>query len=331
MVSSPSRPLSVPWRLALYWSLPLVLIGFGTVGYRLIGRWSWFDSFYVAVITLTSMGHTSEYTVSLAGRVLTIALALGGIWTIALAATQVVGMILTGELRDFVRKQRMEKRIGALEQHVIVCGYGRVGRHICADLAAAGVAAVVIDRQAAALEAARQVGVHPVLGDATTDAALRGAGIDRARALVAVTDSDTDNLLITMAARQLRPVMTIVSSVRDGRLTPKLLRAGATRAAWPDAIAGGHMALAVLRPAALDADVEMEEELVRPGSSFDGKTVRTSGLRDRRGRILVAIKRRDGSFAFDPADDAPIGAGDTLITLSRRVHEKGSDALALSQ
>jgi voltage-gated potassium channel len=321
----------VPWRLAFYWSVPAALIGAGTVGYRLTERWSWFNSFFVAVVTLTSMGHGEEYAPSQAGRVLTVVLALGGIWTVAVAATELLGTILTGELRAFVEKWRMEKRIGALDQHVVVCGYGKVGRHICADLAGAGVAVVVIDRRPAALEAeGLGVGVQSVLGDATTDATLMTAGIARARALVAVTGSDPDNLLITMTARQLRPEMTIVSSVHEDAHVPKLLRAGATRAASPDAIAGGRMARAVLRPAALEADVEMEEQQVRPGSALDGATVGTSGLRGRRGHILVAIKRLDGSLAFDPEDDAPIGAGDTLLTLSRRDHHEGALAFALS-
>lgn len=314
----------------MYWSVPFVLIGAGTVGYRLIDRWPWFDSFYLSVMTLTSLGHGNDIALSHASRVLKIVLALGGIWTIAVAATQLLGMFLTGELRDYARRWRVARRIGALEGHVIVCGYGRVGRHVCADVAGAGVAVVAIDRLPEALEAARLAGLYPISGDATTDEALKNAGIDRARALIAVTDSDADNLFITMAARELRPYMTIVSSGRDAGTMPKLRRAGATWAEWPDAIAGDHMASEVLRPAVAEADVEMKEQLVRPGSSYDGTTVRASGLREQRGNILVAIKRHDGSLAFDPGDDAPIGAGDTLITLCRRAHDKGPHAFAHS-
>jgi voltage-gated potassium channel len=322
-VASPtSRPLPVPWRLAVYWSVPLAFIVAGTVGYRVVERWHWFDAFYVAVITLTSMGHATEYAFSRGGRLLTVSLALGGIWTIAVAATQLLGMILTGELRGFAQRRRMEKRIAALEQHVIVCGFGRVGHRLCADLTEAGVPVAVIDRRDGALEAARQVGAHLVLGDATTDAALTTAGIDRARAVVAVTGSDADNLLITMTARQLRPQMTILSSAHDEGTMPKLLRAGATGGASPAAIAGHHLAAALLHPAALAAAVELQEQVVRPGSAFDGKTVRTSGLRSRNGHILVAIKRADGSLSFDPEDDAPIGAGDTLLTLCRHEPQK---------
>jgi voltage-gated potassium channel len=328
VASTSRRPLTVPRRLLLFWSLPVVLIGVGTLGYRVIERWPWFDSLYVTVVTLTSMGYGDKHAPSIAGRVLTIGLALGGISTIAVAATELLGMFITGELRDFWGRWRMGKRIDALEHHVIVCGYGQVGQHVCADLLEASVPVVAIDRSAAPLEAARDAGVHLVVGDATSDAALRSAGIDRARALVAVAGADADNVLITMTARLLRPLMTIVSSVEDDSTVPKLVRAGATRTASPAAIAGGRMAQAVLRPSVLDADLEMEEQLVGPGSALDGKTVGTSGLRARRGQILVAIKRRDGRLAFDPEDDAPVDAGDTLITLCRR--GQGSDAFALS-
>ena len=155
------RPLPVPWRLFLFWSLPAALIGLGTIAYRLTERWSWFDSAYVAIVTLTSLGYGDRHAFTMAGRVVTIALALGGVSTIAVAATELLGMIITGELRDYLGKWRMGKRIDALEQHVIVCGYGHVGQHVCADLVGAGVPVVVIDRRAAALEAARECRREP--------------------------------------------------------------------------------------------------------------------------------------------------------------------------
>lgn len=314
----------------MYWAVPCALIVIGTIGYRMIDRSSWFDGFYSAVITLTSIGHGDEHVVSVASRVLTVVLALGGIWTIATAATQVLGLLLTGELRDFMGTRRMEKHLSTLEQHVIVCGYGGIGQHVCADLVAAGLEVVAIDRTATAFEATAQEGVHPVVGDATTDSVLLETRVDHARALVAVTESDPENLLITLTARQLCPAMPIVSTAGDEGTMPKLRRAGATRVTSPDAIAGDSIASAVLRPAVLDADVEMDEQLVRAGSALDGTTVKTSGLRERRGHILVAIKRHDGSLAFDPEDDAPIEAGDTLIMLSRREHDGGRDAFGLS-
>ena len=307
-----------------------MLIGAGTVGYRLTERWSWFDAFYVAVVTLTSLGYGDKHAVSTLGRILTMALAIGGISTVAVAVTEVLGTILTGELREFVEQRRMEKRIEALERHVIVCGYGQVGRHVCADLLDRGVPVVAIDRQPEALADARTTGVHSLVGDATIDETLRHAGIDRARALIAVAGNDADNVLITMTARLLAARVPIVSRAEEETTVPKLLQAGATRTARPHAIAGGHMAEAVLHPGLVDADLQVEEQLVVPGGPLDGKTVATSGLRSRRGPILVAIRHRDGQLAFNPDDDAVVTAGDTVITLGSGRRLAGADAYALS-
>lgn len=341
MAFPPPRKLPIPLRLLAFASVPALLIGAGTVGFRSLEGWSWFYSFYVAVITLTSIGYGERNPLSTPGRVFTMVLALGGIFTVAVAATELLGTIITGELRDYWGKWRMGKRIHTLRQHVIVCGYGHVGQHVCADLLGGGVPVVVIDRQDAPLAVARDAGAHPVLGDATVDSTLSQAGIQRARALVAVAGTDSENVLITMTARLMRPAMAIVSRAEEKATVPKLLRAGATRTVSPDAIAGGHMAQAVLRPAVLDfiedatgqghAELQMEEQLVQPGSSLDGKTVGSSGLRSRLGLILVAIRRQDGHLAFNPEDDSPVAAGDTLITLGSREQLGRADALALSR
>lgn len=249
----PPRKLPIPCRLFAFFSVPAFLIGAGTVGYRALERWSWFDPFYVAVITLTSIGYGQRAPVTIAGRVFTLALALGGIFTIAVAATELLSTIITGELRDYWGKRRMGKRIGALEHHVIVCGYGHVGQHTCADLLGSGVPVVVIDRRDDALAAARDAGALTLLGDATTDVALSQAGIARARALVAVAGTAADNVLITMAARLLCPALQIVSCIEDAATETKLLRAGATRTVSPFAIAGEHIAQAVLLGSSADA------------------------------------------------------------------------------
>lgn len=327
-------------------SAPAALIACGTIGYRLLERWSWFDSFYVAVITLTSIGYGDKHAFSVPGRVLTLVLAVGGIGTFAIAATELLGTILTGEMHDFLGLRRMRKRIDGLAQHVIVCGYGHVGESVCTQLLRAGIPVVVIDRRDSVfttLLAARDVGAYIEVGDAAVDATVLRAGIRRARALIAVAGSDADNVLITMTARSLCPDLTIVARVEDAAAVPNLVRAGATRTVSLRAIAGRRMAQAVLRPAVLDliedvagqehADLRMEEQLVRPGSLFDGKTVGTSGLRSWRGLMLVAIKHRDGRMIFDPDDDAPIAAGDTLITLGHQesLERAEADGPALSR
>jgi voltage-gated potassium channel len=320
-------------------SVPLALIAGGTVGYHWIEGWSWFYAFYVTVITLTSIGHGEGQPLSNIGRLFTMVLALGGISTFALAATQLLSLIVTGALRNSRNERRMEKRIDALRQHVIVCGYGDVGRHVTADLMRAGVPVVVLDRQTACLAEADKAGALALLGDATTDEALNRAGIERARALIAVAGTDGDNVLITMSARLLRPGLPIVARVEEEATSAKLMRAGATITVSPYAMAGGRMAQAILRPAVFELvegvsektrpDLQLEEQVVDPGSPLDGKTVGTSGLRrSGRGLILVAIKHRDGRLDFDPGDDDLVAAGDILITVRSLLLLGGADAAA---
>jgi voltage-gated potassium channel len=335
-VASPPRKLPPTLRLLAFGSVPVVMLGIGTAGYHLIEGWSWFDAFYMTATTLTSIGY-EKYPLTTHGRAFTIALALGGIFTVAIAATEVLRTIITGELRLYWGARRMEKRIEELEQHVIVCGFGRVGRHVCVDLLGAGIPFVVIERGEGPLAAAREAGALVLSGDATADAVLRRAGI--ARALVAVAGTDSDNVLITMSARLLHPTLPIVARAEEEDTTPKLLRAGATSTVSPYAVGGGRMAQAVLHPNVVDSaalaarkdlpDLQFEEQLVRPGHALEGKTVGQSGLRSRMGLILVAIKHGDGQMAFNPGDDDPLAAGDTILILGRRA-ELDRAGLALS-
>jgi voltage-gated potassium channel len=327
--------------LLVYGSVPAVLIGTGTVGYRLIEGWPWFYSFYVSTITLTSIGYGERNPLSDGGRLFTLILAVGGIFMFAIAVTELLSIVITGELRDVWDRWRMRRRLAALRQHVIVCGYGHVGEHVCAGLLRAGASVVVVDRLDAPLTAAAKGGAYSLQGDATTDDTLTRAGIQRARALISVAGSDADNVLITMTARLLRPELPIVARAEDAATLPKLQRAGATRTVSPHALAGDRMAQAVMYPAVLDlledpaadghVELRMEEHVVLPGSPLDGQTVGTSGLRSGSGPILVAIKRRDGRVAFNPQDETAVAAGDTLITLGSPEQLRHADALALSR
>jgi voltage-gated potassium channel len=337
--SRPSPTHHPTARLKLFGGVLLLLIAAGTIGYRLIERWPWFDAFYKSVATLTSIG--ADVPLSTGGRVLTIVLALGGISTVALAATEVLRIIITGDLRAHLEGRKMQKAIDALEQHVIVCGYGRVGRHTCAHLRHANVTAVVIDARQVPVTAARAAGALTVLGDASADLILRRAGVDRARALVAAAGADPDNVLITMTARLLNPKLPIIARAVDEATVPKLLRAGATRTISPYAIGGGQMAEAVLRPSVVDfieiathddlPDVRIAKKEVLPGSALEGTTVAASGLRSQLGLVLLAIKRRAGDVDFNPADDTVFDAGDTFIVVGRLAQLDRAGELALAR
>jgi voltage-gated potassium channel len=317
---------------------PLALLAVGTLGYRVIEGWAWFDALYMTVITLTTVGYGETHPLDVAGRAFTIALALGGIFTLFFTTAEVLRAVISGEIQDAFGRRRMEKKMASLQGHVIVCGYGRVGRQVCQDFSEAQVPFVAVDREGARLGDFDVAGGHPLVGDATLDEVLRLAGIDRARALVTVVTSDAENVFITMSARLLHPTIPIVARAEEASAVGKLQRAGATRVVSPHVIGGGRVVQAVLRPAVLDfievatrsehLELQIEELPLRAGAAVDGATLAASGLRDRLGLIVVAIKQRSGHMIFNPPDSTSLGQGDIIIALGRRAELEQASRLA---
>ena len=310
------------WWAAL---LPVALIIVGAAGYMAIEGWSAFDAIYMTVITLTTIGFLEVHELSVAGRTWTMALALGGAFTIAAAATFVLRSIVSGELGKALGKQRMEKTLANIHDHVIVCGYGRVGRLVVDEFVGAGVSVVVIERDAARLEGLAHL--H-IVGDAADDRVLEHAGIKRARAVVTVVPADADNLYVTMSARLLNDKVFIVSRSEGDAAEDKLKRAGANRVVSPTTIGGQRVAQAVLRPAVLDfvdlatrtqhLELQMEEVVLRPSSPLVGQELKAARLRDRADVLIVAIQKPDGRMVFNPALDVVFATGDRLVVLGSR-------------
>lgn len=327
-----------PYGLALAAVLPLLLVALGTIGYRRIEGWSYHDSLYMSVITLTTVGYREVHPLSRAGEIFTMVLALGGVFTLFYATTQVIAGILSGQVLDLWGSRRMERNLASLEGHVIVCGYGRMGRLACQEFAGPESQLVVIDRDAGMLAGFQHPRGIPLCGDATSDETLVRAGIKRARALISAVSSDADNLYITMSARLLNERLFIVSRAEDDRSEQKLLRAGATRVVSPYAIGAARLAQAVLRPAVVDflelatrsehLELNIEESKISVASSLAGSTLETSGIRHEFGLIIVAIKKSSGHMLFNPPRDAILEAGDVLIMLGRRHDLDQVDALA---
>jgi voltage-gated potassium channel len=321
-------PIVLPRRLVGALLVPFALIGIGTVGYHLIEGWSFFDALYMTVITLTTVGFLEVHDLSPAGRGFTMILCLSGVFTLFYAATEVIRTIVSGEVQDVLGRQRMERSLQELKDHLIVCGFGRMGRLVCREFSGQGLPFVVIDRRAEALEdfqIAHGIALH---GDATSDEVLLRAGVQRARGLVTVAASDADNLYITMSARLLNPHLFIVARAEDERAEQKLLRAGASRVISPYVIGGARVAQAVLRPAVVDfielatrtehLELQIEETQVAPGSRLAGAVLKDSRLRQEMGIIIVAIKKQAGQMVFNPPPEVVLEAGDILITLGNR-------------
>lgn len=314
--------------------LPALLIVVGTLGYHTIEDWPLFDALYMTVITLTTVGYREVHELSRAGQVFTMLLALGGVFTLFYAASIILGAVLRVDLLDFLGNRRMERSLNELNDHLIVCGFGRMGRLVCEQLAAHNSRFVVVDRDAASLERfsfPTGVALH---GDATSDEVLEQAGVRRARAVISVAASDADNLYITMSARLLNERVFIVARAEDERSEQKLLRAGANRVVSPYLIGGARVAQAVLRPNVVDflelatrgehLELNIEEAVVRAGSRLAGQSL-ASSQPDHQRVIVVAVKQAAGKMLFNPDPQHVLSPGDVLIMLGGR---RDLDALA---
>jgi voltage-gated potassium channel len=319
-------------RTAYRLLLPLVvlaaLLATGTLGYRVVGGWGWMDALYMTVITITTVGFHEVQPLGTGGRLFTMALALGGVFTAFYAAAEFIRAVVTGEILSVLGRQRMEHQLANLSGHLVVCGFGRMGRLVCEEFSHAGMPFVVIDREARVLEGFKHPHGIALVGDATADDVLRRAGVDRARALVSAAASDADNLYITMSARFLSERLFIVARAESEGAERKLKRAGANRVVAPYIIGGHRVAQAVLRPNAMDfielatqsqhLELQIEEAEVRRGSPLVGQSLKASPVRSELGIIVVAMKKGDGHMVFNPSPEALFEAGDVLIVLGHR-------------
>lgn len=328
------------WRLVL---VPVALLLVGTIGYPLIEgeKWTLFDGFYMTAITLTTIGYGEiPEPLSRPGRMFTVVLAYGGIFTLAYVMTELVRSVLSGEVRELLGRQRMEEDLALLEGHLIVCGLGRMGRIVCTELEHQREKFVVIDTAVPEPDWPYKFGMR-LQGNATEDEFLRKAGIERARALITVVGSDADNLYITLSSRLLNPKLFIVARAEEEEAEAKLRKVGANKIISPY-LAGGHRAVqAVLRPTVLHfmematrpefMDLQIEEVRIEPGCSLAGKSLRDSRLSADLGVIVVGIQRPDGELVYGPQGDAVLEASATLIAIGQRRQLDRLEAMAMKK
>ena len=294
----------------------------GTIGFHETLHETWFQSFYRSVITVTLTGLDSVPSNN-GSRILSLVLIGAGLTIIAYAGAVIVEAITGGVVTGVLAERRRERTIEQLHDHFIICGYGRVGRRVAEEFRAAAVPYVVLDFHEDAVAAAQEDGVLLLEGDATRDENLRRAGLERARGLVAASDSDADNLYVVLSARSVRPDLTIVARASGADAERKLVLAGSDRVVLPYTTAGQVMANLVLKPqvtAFLDVvttatgpDLQLAEIEVRETCAAAGRTIRELRIRHETGAIVVALRKPDGSFDTTPEPDTPIAIGDVLI------------------
>jgi len=311
-----------------FWGISalFLLIFVGAAGYMFIEGWSFSDSIFMTIITLSTVGYEEVHELTGAGRAFTCFLIIGGVGLAFYALTSVVEYFIQQTTEGIFWRRRMKNQISKLKDHFIICGYGRVGREVALAFSGSKVPFVVIDPDEAAFAEAKGNSYLCLQGSASSDEILKEAGISRARGLIAATGNDAENIFITLSARGLNPGLFIVARTCSRDAVPKLERAGADKVVFPLRLGGRRMAMLALRPVVVDfidtifgrpaSPLELEDIKVAASSPLAGKKVgegeKSSGL------TILALKKEDGALLSKPDAETLIEPGDELVVIGTR-------------
>jgi len=317
----------------MYKRLSGAFIGFvsvfliGVLGYKIIEGWTLFDSFYMTVITLATVGYSETHPLSVSGRMFTIFLILGGMGVLVYFVSTITAFILEGELKDVIRRQRMEKSIKKLSNHYVICGTGRIGGYIVDELLATKRDFVVIEKNQEKVRSLYDKGCMVVEGDATQDQVIQNAGIGRAKGLFCCLGSDQDNLFVIIGAKQYNQNLRIVSRSIERGTKDKLIRSGANVVVSPNFIGGLRMASEMVRPAVTsfldimlrkgDGVLRIEEVVVEKNSHGIGKSINDVISDEKHGLLLALQHKRSGEYIFNPSRDVKLEEEDILVLMGK--------------
>jgi len=304
------------------------IIAFGTTGYYVFEHMPFFDAFYMTIITISTVGFAEIRPLTMVGRSITVVIIVLGISVGTYTIGALVQWLVGGELQKVFGRRKLHKQIAELKDHYIICGFGRIGRIICKELYEDDIDFVVIEQDSSAIEEIISEKYLFLEMDATSEEALQGAGLLKAKGLVTVVNSDANNVFITLTAKGLRPDIFILARASEQKNEAKLMKAGATRVVSPYMIGARRMAHVLKRPTVVDfIDIAtmgnklgliMEEAKVGTKSSFIGKNLIESRLRQDFGVIIVAIKKMSGEMIFNPLPSEVLEAGDVIVVIGKK-------------
>lgn len=319
----------------------LSIIFLGSSGYMILEGWSLVDSLYMTVITLSTIGFQEVHKLDKAGQIFTIFLIICGVGTVAYVFKNAIEIILEGEIRDIFGRKKVNEKIKKLTGHYMICGYGRMGKHICAEFAAAGHPFVVIEKIPEVVTDIQEKGYMVIQGDATNDEVLFSAGIERANGLISVLNTDAENLFVVLSARGLNAKLKIIARAGEEGSEKKLKRSGADIVVSPYVIGAMKIAQSVFHPhvtsfldtavgSSSNMDFRLDSIQIAQGSVYDGIPIGRSKIREELGVQIVAIQKEEGRLITNLTPETILGKGDRLICAGKPAQMAELAKLAVS-
>jgi voltage-gated potassium channel len=314
-------------RLAIPVLLFVLMILGGTMGYVVIEGWPFLDALYMTVITLSTVGFGEVRVVSSAGRIFTMVLIVLGVSFVFYVLGSVIQFMMEGHIRRILGRRKLEKEIREQKGHYIICGYGRVGTSICDVLASKPLGIIVIERDLDRIARLEKRNLLYVAGEATDEDNLMKARVKEARGLVAALKTDSDNVYVTLTARQMNPKLFIIARAGERKSENNLLAAGANKVVSPYSMGAHRIAQMILRPTVTDfleltsmdsPNILMEEMLVHPSSKLVDVALQDSGIRRDYDLIIVAIRKAGGEMLFNPSSHTRLEGGDTVVAIGEK-------------
>jgi len=304
-------------------------------GYVAAG-WELSDAIYMVIITIFGVGYGEVQPITSPPlRLLTITVIITGYGALIYTVGGCVQILIDGELNKALGERRMTKGIERLSQHTIVCGIGRLGTILAAELHAAGKPFVAIDADLQRVQEAEERGFLIIHGDATDEHILEQAGIRRASTVASVLSQDAINVFVTITAREMNPDVTIIARGENPRTEKKLLHAGADKVVLPTAIGAHKLAQMIIRPTAENMleqiqqqssmiddlgqiGLRFDEIKVEPHSPMEGSKISEIEIRSNHGFLIVGIRRGDGTNQINPDPQTVLSSGDVVIALGHK-------------
>lgn len=317
--------MELPKRIGILLLAIAIVLSAGATGYVLIEGYPWFDAYYMAATTMTTVGYMEIHPLSPAGRVFNLCYLLASVCLLLVTIGLMTQAAVENQFGNVIGRRRAKRMIDKASNHYIVCGFGRVGRGAAAELKNGGSQVVVIDRREDRVEWALKLGYLAMAGDSTHDDTLREAGIERAAGMVAALATDADNLFAVISAKSMNSKLRVAARAAEDDAERKMRQVGADEVLAPYRMTGVRLAQALLKPhvykfldfatSSLGMEVDIEQLAVEPESSLAGKTLAELNVRRDLKVIVLAIRRAAGEMVFNPGADARIEAGDSLVVM----------------